>query len=158
MIQNLNNSSVVLSCWIIVWITTKSLDQLSEHLIAGAASTNADKDVGDDLDENELPPAITVQAPSGPLTITIPSLNLATLSPQATQVKRICIPLKILFDYELFLERRDQELGKRDGSLQYMTFIMCISMLYSYTRLRQSSTPQDIPNIEISHPLTDHDI
>jgi hypothetical protein len=42
-----------------------------------------------------------VQAPSGPLTITIPprALNPATLSPQATQVKRTCIPLKILFDY-----------------------------------------------------------
>jgi len=67
----------------------------------GAASTNADKDVVDDLDENELPLVITVQAPSGPLTITIPPLNLATLSPQATQLKRTCIPLKILFDYPI---------------------------------------------------------
>lgn len=75
-------------------------DQLSEHLIAGAAAANTDKDVGDDLDEtDELPPAVTVQATSGPLTITIPPLNSATLSPQATQVKRTCIPLKILFDY-----------------------------------------------------------
>ena len=69
-------------------------DQLSEHLIAGAASANADKDISDDLDEtDELPPAVTVQAPNGPLTITIPPLNSATLSPQATQVKRTCIPL-----------------------------------------------------------------
>jgi hypothetical protein len=77
-----------------------NFDQLSEHLIAGAASANVDKDVGDDLDEtDELPPAITVWVPSGPLAITIPPLNLATLSPQATQMKRTCIPLKILFDY-----------------------------------------------------------
>ena len=74
-----------------------NFDQLSEHLITGAASANADKDVGDDLDDtDELPPAVTMQAP---LTITIPPLNLATPSSQATQVKRTCIPLKLLFDY-----------------------------------------------------------
>ena len=75
-------------------------DQLSEHLIAGAASANADKDISDDLDEtDEIPPAITVQAPSGHLTITIPPLNSATPQAQATGVKKTCIPLKILFNY-----------------------------------------------------------
>jgi hypothetical protein len=75
-------------------------DQLSKCLIIGAASANADKDVGHDLDKtDELPPAVTVQMPSAPLTITIPPLNLATLSPQATQATRTCIPLRILFDY-----------------------------------------------------------
>jgi hypothetical protein len=50
-------------------------NQLSEHLIAGAASANADRDIGDD-DDNE--PPVTVLAP--PLRITIPPLNSATLS------------------------------------------------------------------------------
>jgi hypothetical protein len=76
---------------------------LSESLIAGAASANLDKDIGNLGDPNdsdsELPSVITVQASSGPLTITIPPLNLATLTPQATQVKKTCIPLQILFDY-----------------------------------------------------------
>ena len=49
-------------------------DQLSEHLVAGAASANADRDIGDDDDK----PPITVLAP--PLRITIPPLNSATLS------------------------------------------------------------------------------
>jgi len=40
-----------------------------------------------------------VQAPSGPLIITIHPLNSATPSSQATQVKKTCIPLEILFDY-----------------------------------------------------------
>ena len=72
-----------------------NFNQLSECLIVGATSANADKDVGDDLDNtDELPPAVTVQAPSEPLTITIPPLNLATLSSQATQVKRTCIPVR----------------------------------------------------------------
>ncbi|KAI9450428.1 hypothetical protein BJY52DRAFT_1302726 [Lactarius psammicola] len=31
--------------------------------------------------------------------VTIPPLNSATLSSQATQVKRTCIPLEILFNY-----------------------------------------------------------
>ncbi|KIL54278.1 hypothetical protein M378DRAFT_1059173 [Amanita muscaria Koide BX008] len=71
-------------------------DQLSERLIAGAASANVDKDIGDGYDDtNEFPPAVTVQA----LTITIPPLTSATPSSQATQVKRTCIPLEILFDY-----------------------------------------------------------
>jgi hypothetical protein len=75
-------------------------DQLSEHLIAGAASANADKDVGDDLDDtDEIPSAVTVQAPSGPLMITIPPYNPATQPAQATGVKKTCIPLKILFNY-----------------------------------------------------------
>ena len=73
-------------------------DPLSERLIAGAASANADKDVGNDLYENELPLAVTVQA-HGPLMITIPPLNSATLRPQATRAKKTCIPLEILFDY-----------------------------------------------------------
>ena len=68
-------------------------DQLSEHLIVGVASANADRDIGDDDDE----PPITVLAP--PLRITIPPLNLATLSHQATLVKKTSIPLKILFKY-----------------------------------------------------------
>jgi hypothetical protein len=71
-----------------------NFDQLSECLIVGTASTNVDKDVGDDLDEtDELPPTITVWVPSGPLVITISPLNLATLSPQATQMKRTCVPV-----------------------------------------------------------------
>ena len=69
-------------------------------LIAGAASANADKDVGDDLDDtDEIPPAVTVQAPSGPLTITIPPYNPVTQPAQTTGVKKTCIPLKILFKY-----------------------------------------------------------
>jgi len=60
---------------------------LSKCLIAGAASTNDDKDIGDD---NELTP---------PLRITIPPLNLATPTHQAAQVKKTSIPLKILFKY-----------------------------------------------------------
>ena len=79
-------------------------DQLSEHLIVGAASANADKDMGNDLDENKLPLAVAVQAPSGPLMITIPPLNSATLAPQATQAKKTCIPLKILFDYPVNID------------------------------------------------------
>ena len=75
-------------------------DRLSESLIAAAASANADKDVGNDFDDtNELPPPITVQVPSGPLTITIPPLNMAILSPHAAQAKKTHIPLKILFEY-----------------------------------------------------------
>jgi hypothetical protein len=65
-------------------------NQLSEVLIAGAASANDDKDVGDD---DELTP------PAPPLRITIPPLNSATLTHQATQVKKTSIPLKILFKY-----------------------------------------------------------
>ncbi|KAH9023323.1 ribonuclease H-like domain-containing protein [Lactarius pseudohatsudake] len=75
-------------------------NQLSKCLIAGAASANLDKDIGDSYDDpNKLPLAVTVQAPSGPLTITIPPLNSASLSPQASQLKRTCIPLEILFEY-----------------------------------------------------------
>ncbi|KAH9020520.1 hypothetical protein EDB83DRAFT_2320545 [Lactarius deliciosus] len=77
-------------------------NQLSKCLIAGAASANFDKDIGDSDDNlNELPPAVaaSVQALSGPLTITIPPLNSASLSPQASQLKRTCIPLGTLFDY-----------------------------------------------------------
>jgi len=75
-------------------------EQLSKHLIAGAVAANLDRDIGDDYDDpDELPPAVTVQAPSRPLTITIPPLNSTILSPQATQAKRTCIPLEILFNY-----------------------------------------------------------
>ena len=87
-----------------------NFDQLSERLIMGAVSANADKDVGNDLDENELPqaPAVTVQALSGrPSTIpmiTIPPLDSATLSPHATQAKKTCIPLEILFDYPVNID------------------------------------------------------
>jgi hypothetical protein len=72
-----------------------NFDQLSEHLIAGAAAANGDKDIGDD-DDDELPPTASVRPP---LTITIPPLNSATLSNQATQVKKTSIPLQILFKY-----------------------------------------------------------
>jgi len=65
-------------------------NQLSEHLITGAASANNDKDVGDD---DKLTP------PTLPLRITIPPLNSATPMHQATQVKKTSIPLKILFKY-----------------------------------------------------------
>jgi hypothetical protein len=52
----------------------------TECLVAGAASANTDKNIGDGFDDtNELPLAITVQTPSEPLTITIPTLNFATL-------------------------------------------------------------------------------
>jgi len=66
-----------------------NFDQLYEHLIMGAASANPDKDV---------------QAPSschcaGSKWTLDPFLNLAMLSSQATQVKRTCTPLKILFNY-----------------------------------------------------------
>jgi hypothetical protein len=51
-------------------------NQFSESLIAGAASANFDKDMGDDNDlddaTDELPSAINMPAQSGPLTITIP--------------------------------------------------------------------------------------
>jgi hypothetical protein len=68
-----------------------NFDQLSECLVAGAASANGNKDIGDGLDDtNELSPAITIQVPSGTLTITIPPLNFMTLSPHTTQVKRTC--------------------------------------------------------------------
>jgi hypothetical protein len=68
-------------------------DQLSEQLIAGAASANVDRDIGDNDDNlNDKPP---------PLRITIPPLNSATLSAhdshRATPVRKI--PLKILFKY-----------------------------------------------------------
>jgi hypothetical protein len=68
-------------------------NQLSEHLIAGAASANADRDIGNDDDK----PPVTVLAP--PLRITIPPLNSATLSHRATLVMKTSIPLKILFKY-----------------------------------------------------------
>lgn len=56
---------------------------------------NADRDIGND-DGHDKPP-ITVLAP--PLRITIPPLNSATLSHQATLAKKTSIPLKILFKY-----------------------------------------------------------
>ena len=79
-------------------------DQLSERLIAGAASASTDKDVGDaasDDDLDELPSTIMVPAP--PLTITIPPLYLATRSLAAqltgSAPVNVSIPLKILFKY-----------------------------------------------------------
>jgi hypothetical protein len=69
-------------------------DQLSAHLIEGAASANIDRDVGDGDDNDELP-AI---APS--LTITIPPLNSTALSDaHRAPVKKTSIPLKILFKF-----------------------------------------------------------
>lgn len=74
-------------------------DQLSDQLMAGAASASTDKDVGD-VDDDELLSTVTVPAP--PLTITIPPLNSATRSlaaqPSSTLVK-VFIPLRILFKY-----------------------------------------------------------
>ena len=66
-------------------------DELSETLIAGAASARLDRD--------ELLPDIDMPAPSGSLRITIPPLHSSFLSSQATQLKRTCIPLEILFEY-----------------------------------------------------------
>jgi hypothetical protein len=72
-------------------------DQLTEHLIVGTAAANSDKDVGDD-DDDELPPTVP-SVPAPPMTITIPPLNSATLSNQATQVKKTSIILQVLFKY-----------------------------------------------------------
>lgn len=77
-------------------------NQLSEQLIAGAASASSDKDVGDAYssgdDDDELPSNV-VSAP--PLTITIPPLNLnsATRSALPNTPAIVAIPLKILFKY-----------------------------------------------------------
>ena len=50
-------------------------DELSETLIAGAASARLDRDVGDDYDNpNELLPDIDMPSLSGSLSITIPPL------------------------------------------------------------------------------------
>ncbi len=65
-------------------------DQLSDHLIAGAASANGDKDVGD-IDKDEPPPRPV-------LTINIPPLNPATHLASSGPVK-VAIPLRILFKY-----------------------------------------------------------
>lgn len=79
-------------------------DQLSNHLIAGAASANSDKDVGD-VGDDELPLTVIVPdalAPRPPpqvrLTITIPPLPSASHSAQPTPVK-VSIPLRNLFKY-----------------------------------------------------------
>jgi hypothetical protein len=75
-------------------------NQLSEHLIVGAASANHDRDVGDNYDDpNKLPLDVLIPAPSGSLIITILPLNSVTLTPHATQLKKTCIPLEILFEY-----------------------------------------------------------
>jgi hypothetical protein len=72
-------------------------NQLSERLIAGAASANSDKDVGDaDASDDELPSTIM---PVPPLTITIPPLNLATRSALSNTPVTVSIPLRILFKY-----------------------------------------------------------
>ena len=65
-------------------------NQLSKSLIAGAVSANFDKDIGDGYDSKD---------PDRPLTITIPPLNSAIPLLHATQAKKTCIPLEILFDY-----------------------------------------------------------
>ncbi|KAF8270666.1 ribonuclease H-like domain-containing protein [Lactarius quietus] len=76
-------------------------NQLSKHLVASAASANRDRDIGDDHNDpnDEFPPDIAMPAASGSLLITIPPLNSSSLSPQATQLKKTCIPLEILFEY-----------------------------------------------------------
>lgn len=76
-------------------------DQLSERLIANAASANGDKDVGDaDASDDELPSTIM---PVPPLTITIPPLNSATRSVQSNTLAPVIvsIPLRKLFKYPL---------------------------------------------------------
>jgi hypothetical protein len=67
-----------------------NFDQLSNHLIAGAASANGDKDVGDI--DNDEPPHRPV------LTINVPPLNPATRLASSVPVK-VTIPLRILFRY-----------------------------------------------------------
>jgi hypothetical protein len=75
-------------------------EQLSEQLIAGSASANGDKDVGDADDSDDELPSTVVPAP--PLTITIPPLNSATPSAQYhTTPVNVSIPLKTLFKYPL---------------------------------------------------------
>ena len=72
-------------------------NQLSEHLIMGAASANVDKDVGDDNDDDN-----DDSEPPPPLRITIPPLNSANRDHdehRATPVKKTSIPLKTLFIY-----------------------------------------------------------
>ena len=75
-------------------------DQLSERLIAGAASASGDKDVGDADSDDELPSTIM---PVPPLTITIPPLYSATRSAQSNTLAPVIvsIPLRILFKYPL---------------------------------------------------------
>jgi hypothetical protein len=68
-------------------------NQLSDHLIAGAASANGDKDVGD-IDNDD--PPLTLCRPI--LTINISPLNPATHLASSGPVK-ITIPLRILFKY-----------------------------------------------------------
>jgi hypothetical protein len=64
-------------------------DQLSDHLIAGAASANGDKDIGDiDNLNDELPPRPV-------LTINISPLNLATHLASSG-------PVKVAFPSEFF--------------------------------------------------------
>jgi hypothetical protein len=79
-------------------------DQLSNHIIAGAASANSDKDVGD-VGDDKLPLTVTVPdvlAPQPPpqvrLTITIPPLPSASHSAQPTPVK-VSTLLRSLFKY-----------------------------------------------------------
>ena len=69
-------------------------NQLSKSLIAGAVSANFDKDIGDGYDSD-----LDSEDPDRPLTITIPPSNSAIPSLHATQAKKTCIPLEILFDY-----------------------------------------------------------
>jgi hypothetical protein len=81
-------------------------EQLSEQLIAGSASANGDKDVGDADDSDDELPSTVVPAP--PLTITIPPLNSATPSAQYnTRPVNVSIPLKILFKYPLPVETNE---------------------------------------------------
>ncbi|KAF8269571.1 ribonuclease H-like domain-containing protein [Lactarius quietus] len=75
--------------------TMVGMDIKRSHLEAGLVHSR-----GDDYDDsNEFPPGNTTPVASGSLMITIPPLNLASLSPQAAQHKKTSIPLEILFQY-----------------------------------------------------------
>ena len=107
-------------------------DQLSQHLIEGAASANGDKDVGDAIDDVDEPSPTVTQAVPPPVrfTITIPPSTLVNCSAHHTPVK-VSIPLRTLFKYPMapdvdippsdgkntFWSGRYSELGKGNGSL-----------------------------------------
>ena len=68
-------------------------DQLSDSLIAGAASANGDRDVGD-VDDDEPPPHTPMI-----LTITVPPLDPSAPRQLPSGLVKVAIPLKILFNY-----------------------------------------------------------
>ena len=118
-------------------------NELSEHLIVGAASANADRDVGNDDGHDE--PPVTVLAP--PLRITIPPLNSVTLSHQATLVKKISIPLKILFKYPAATDLPLDESGMNSfwrGGIQNLE-----KEMKAYELLSLSEENVDVINPEI---------